>query len=110
MHGAWRRAWIRHADGSVDDTSTVVWIQLESSMADIRVPLEHRELAGRGSLAECSLDDLRRLAVGESSTGRTECSPIGVTDGGVIRATAEWVHGHGDVAFQPVTAYPEPAP
>ena len=107
LRGAWRRTWICHADGSFDDTSTVVWIQLESAMADLRVGADRASLAERGALSACSVDELRWLAVGESSTGRTECTPIVIGPGGVRSATAEWFEGQGDVAFQPVTAYPE---
>ena len=37
MFGCWRRAWIEFADGSRDDTTNVVWLQTESSMADVRI-------------------------------------------------------------------------
>ena len=108
LRGCWRRNWIRYADGTVDDTSTVVWLQLESLVADLRVPADHAELADRGSLAGCSIDDLRRLATGESSSGLTLCSPVDVDDDGVRRATAEWPDCESGIAFQPVGAYPEP--
>ncbi len=108
LRGAWRRTWIRHADGSVDDTSTVLWLQLESARADIRVATDLRELADRGSLSECSVADLRLLARSESSTGRTECTPVVATGDGRRHATAEWFVDIGAVEFQPVTAYPEP--
>lgn len=108
LRGAWRRAWIRFVDGTVDDTSTVVWVQLEHRMADIRVPAGHGDLAGRGSLATCTIGELRRLATGDSSTGSTSCSAIEIDADGVRRATAEWFDSVGDVAFQPVSAFPEP--
>jgi len=108
LRGCWRRTWIEHSDGTVDDTSTVVWLQLSSRMADLRLPAGHADLADRGSLAGCSLDDLRRLAASESSSGVTVCSPVEVAAGGIRRATAEWPDDRGGVAFQPVTAYPEP--
>lgn len=107
LRGCWRRTRIEYSDATVDDTSTVVWLQLDSRMADLRVPAHHADLAGRGSLAGCSLDDLRRLADSESSSGFTVCSPLEIGDDGVRRATAEWPDDDG-VAFQPVTAYPEP--
>ncbi len=106
LRGAWRRAWIRYADGSSDDTTTVVWIQLADRMADIRVPAGHAALADRGSLRSCDAADLIRLADSESSTGFTVCSPISTGNDGVRRATADWVDT--DVAFQPVSAFPEP--
>lgn len=108
LRGAWRRTWIRHDDGALDDSSIVVWLQLDRLMADIRVPADHETLADRGSLAGCDVDDLERLAVGESSTGYTCCSPVVAGDDGVRRATARWSESEGDVAFQPLGAYPEP--
>ena len=36
--GCWQRAWIEHADGTRDDTSLVIWLQLPSDMADVRLP------------------------------------------------------------------------
>jgi hypothetical protein len=103
--GCWQRAWIEFADGSRDDTTFVIWMQLRSDMADIRVSPEPRSVSG---FANCSLDDLRALTLSESSSGFTECTPIVVSDDGVRRATAEWfTRGHG-VNFQPVTAFPEP--
>jgi hypothetical protein len=108
LRGAWRRDWIRFADGTVDDSSIVVWVQLEHRMADIRVPAGFGELAGRGSLAACTIGELRRLAAGDSSTGSTSCSAIEIDADGVRRATAEWFDSVGDVAFQPVSAFPEP--
>ncbi len=105
--GCWRRAWIEFADGIRDDTSTVIWLQLQSKMADIRVSADQPGHDCSG-LADCSLDELRTLAASESSSGYTTCTPIVVGDDGVRRATAEWfTRGHG-VAFQPVSAFPEP--
>jgi hypothetical protein len=108
LRGCWRREWIRLEDGTVDDTTAVYWLQLESLMADVRVAANQPALAVRGSLAACSGDDLALLAQSESSSGFTTCTPIVVGTDGIRRATAEWfTRGHG-VAFQPVTAYPEP--
>lgn len=107
LRGCWRRQWIRWADGSVDDTSTVIWVQLPSLMVDVRVSARQPSLASRGSLDACSLADLATLAESESSSGYTTCTPIERSDG-VRQATARWItRGHG-VAFQPVSAYPEP--
>jgi hypothetical protein len=107
LFGCWRRAWIEFADGTRDDTSTVIWLQLQSKMADIRVSVDQPG-RDRASLSECSLEELRALAASESSSGYTTCTPIVFGDDGVRRATAEWfTRGHG-VAFQPVSAFPEP--
>ncbi len=76
-------------------------------MADIRVSTDQPG-HDRAGLSECSLGELRALATSESSSGFTTCSPIVIGDDSVRRATAEWfTRGHG-VAFQPVSAFPEP--
>lgn len=121
LRGAWRRHWIRHRDGSTDSATVVVWLQLESLMADIRVPAEHVELRERSGLADCDRTDLLRLLKGESSSGHTTCTPIVTDKAGTRTAIAEWfcraeqqpdgdgaAGGNGGVGFQPVTAYPEP--
>lgn len=109
LRGCWRRAWIEFADGTRDDTSLVVWLQLESEMADVRVPDRQGSFAGRAGFGDCSLDELRALADSESSSGVTVCSAVSSagTDG-VRRATAEWIDGEHSVGFQPVSAFPEP--
>lgn len=106
--GCWRRAWIEFADGSRDDTSTVIWLQLERDMADLRVPADRGAVTRRAGFDDCSLDELRALADSDSSSGITMCSPVAVGDDGVRRATAEWFTGDDGIAFQPVSAFPEP--
>ncbi len=106
--GVWQRNWIEFADGTRDDTGLVIWLQLGSSMADIRIPADRPDLRHRGGLAECSPAELDALAASESSSGYTTCTAPATGDDGVRRATAEWfTRGHG-VAFQPVSAFPEP--
>ncbi len=95
--GCWQRQWIEFADGTRDDTSFVVWLQLPSLMADVRLSAEALDLAGR---SEFSLDELLMLASSDSSSGATVCTPV--VDGA---ATAEW---SSVVGFQPVSAFPEP--
>jgi len=108
LRGGWRRSLINYADGRCDTTSTVVWLQLASQMVDVRFPSGLGQLTGRGSLEACSLDDLKRLAGSEGSSGFTICTPIVTNPEGKATATAEWfTRGHG-IAFQPATAYPEP--
>ncbi len=107
LRGCWRRAWIEHADGTRDDTSVVIWLQLASDMADVRVPADH-PLRDRAGFDDCTLDELRTLADSESSSGHTTCTPVVIGRDGVRRATAEWFSDGDGVAFQPVSAYPEP--
>lgn len=106
--GCWRRAWIEFADGIRDDTSVVIWLQLDRDMADLRIPADRGSVATRRGFDGCSLDELRALATSESSSGITACSPVTVGDDGVRRATASWSDGDDGIAFQPVSAFPEP--
>jgi hypothetical protein len=108
MLGCWRRAWIEFSDGSRDDSTTVVWLQTSSLMADVRIAREGPDLSGRSGLRECSVDELRVLASADASSGFTECGPVEVCVDGLSSATASWhTRGHG-VNFQPVSAFPEP--
>ena len=105
--GCWQRAWIEFTDGTYDDTSFVVWLQLPSLMADVRLTAESLALAG-SSIAgfdDCSLDQLHVLAGSDSSSGATTCTPFVTGADGVRRATAEWTSA---VGFQAVSAFPEP--
>jgi hypothetical protein len=108
MLGCWRRAWIEYSDGRRDDTSTVVWLQTESLMVDVRVAAERSDLSHRRSLDECSVEELRIIASADASSGFTDCGPPIVGTDGLRAATATWhTRGHG-VNFQPVSAFPEP--
>lgn len=97
LFGCWQRQWIEFADGSRDDTSFVVWLQLPSLMADVRLSPAALAPAGRTSL---SLSDLMVLAESDSSSGATVCTPV--VEG---TAVAEWSTAIG---LQPVSAFPEP--
>jgi hypothetical protein len=108
MFGCWKRAWIEFADGTRDDTTTVVWLQTESLMADVRIAADRGDIRRRAGLHECTTDELRVIAAADASSGFTECSPVDVDADGVRTATASWhTRGHG-VNFQPVSAFPEP--
>ena len=108
MLGCWRRAWIEFADGTRDDTTTVVWLQTESLMADVRIAADRGDLRGRRGLSDCTADELRAIGAADASSGFTECGPIDLDPAGVRTATATWhTRGHG-VNFQPVSAFPEP--
>ena len=108
MLGCWRRAWIKFADGTFDDSTTVVWLQTSSLMVDVRIPADHPNLASHAGFDDCSIDDLRALAASDASSGFTECGPVAIDSDGERSATASWhTRGHG-VNFQPVSAFPEP--
>jgi hypothetical protein len=108
MLGCWRRAWIEFSDGTRDDTSTVVWLQTDSLMVDVRIPGDRPDLTTRAGLHDCTVDDLRAIATCDASSGFTECGPVVVGSDGLGTATATWhTRGHG-VNFHPVSAFPEP--
>jgi hypothetical protein len=107
MQGCWKRAWIQFADGSIDDSSRVVWLQTRSSMVDVRISADRAHVT-RAGLHECTLDELRAIAGSDASSGYTECGPVTVGADGQRTATACWhTRGHG-VNFQPISAFPEP--
>ena len=121
LMGCWRRNWIRFAndtvDDTVDDTTQVFWLQHGVAMVDVRISATQPLAAGRTSFAQFDFGELAKLADSESSSGHTACTPVDVDAAGVRRATAEWFtrdklhdrfHDVRGVAFQPVTAYPEP--
>lgn len=108
MLGCWRRAWIEFSDGTLDDTSSVTWLQTPSLMADVRIAADRPDLAARAGLHECTVDELRALAHSDASSGYTECGPVVIGRDGLRAATATWhTRGHG-VNYQPVSAFPEP--
>ena len=81
-----------NSDGSSDTESNVLWLQLDSAMVDVRIPI-----------------DMDGPLVCEASTGYTTCTPIQNDSDGIRRATAEWhTRGPNDIAIHPISAYPEP--
>ena len=97
LFGCWQRQWIEFEDGTRDNTSFVMWLQLPSLMADVRMSADAISLGGRTSF---SMDELMVLAESDSSSGATTCTPLVAG-----RATAEW---SSNIGFQPVSAFPEP--
>lgn len=79
-------------DGTSDTDSLVVWLQLDSTMVDVRIPVDS------GDPFTC-----------EASTGYTTCTSIETGCDGIRRATAEWhTRGPDDIAIHPISAFPEP--
>jgi len=108
LWGCWQRAWIEFEDGIRDDTSFVVWLQLPSLMADVRLTAAAQELAGRigpVGFCDCTMEQLHVMAGSDSSAGATTCTPFVAGIDGVRRATAEW---SSTIGFQTVSAFPEP--
>jgi hypothetical protein len=108
MFGCWRRAWIEYADGTRDESGTVVWLQTESAMVDVRIPVDRHAPRDLTGFEECTFDDLVSIASSDASSGFTECTPAIVGADGTRSATATWhTRGHG-INFHPISAFPEP--
>lgn len=108
LRGCWRRAWIRMADGAVDDGAAVFWLQTADSMADVRIDTSRAAFSGVGSLAECTDAQLAALATANASTGHTTVEQVVDHPDGSHSCVAQWhTYGHG-ANFQPVVTYPEP--
>ncbi|MFM2069831.1 MAG: hypothetical protein RLZZ623_94 [Actinomycetota bacterium] len=103
MLGCWRRSWIRFQDGTLDDTSIVIWLQTPDAMADLRVSAVAAGIVARAA-GDCTVEQLAELAGSDSSSGYTRTH--GCDENGVITAT--WHTGPEGVEYQPVTAFPEP--
>ena len=96
--GCWQRAWIRFADGTVNDTDMVMWLQTPERMVDVRIAAGRPPVDRVDHVEHCSPDQLAALASANASTGFT----------GNGRCTAQWfTYGHG-VNFQPECTFPEP--
>jgi len=108
LFGCWKRAWIKFADGTIDDTTTVFWLQTESLMVDVRINIDPLHISRRSGLHDCTIDELHALALNDASSGFTRCGQPVVGADGLRGATASWnTRGHG-INFQPVSAFPEP--
>ncbi len=60
--GLWRRHSMRQEGGLVDDTTQVFWAQTPTLFADVRIPAERPDTAGKTSLADYDDDGLLLLA------------------------------------------------
>ena len=108
LRGCWKRAWIRMANGSVDDQSAVFWLQTDTAMADVRIDAARPSFAGISTLRECTAEQLAALATANASTGHTSVEQVLDHADGSHTCTAQWhTYGHG-ANFQPVVTYPEP--
>jgi len=94
LRGLWRRRSMRYADGRVDETTTVYWLQTASAFADIRLPAARPVSAGRSALADFDDAELLLLARQAGFAGWTE------VDGD----RCLW---HREVDFQPPTGVPD---
>jgi hypothetical protein len=103
MIGCWERSYIRFSDGTEDRATRVIWLQTPSGVADIRIAGSRPNLTGRGGLADCSTDELLKLAEQDCFCGITlfdpDASPF---------PTASWPKEAYLFRFQPVITFPEP--
>ena len=62
VQGVWRRNNLRVESGVIDDTTQVYWVQTPTLFADIRIPVDRPDVAGKTSLADYDDDELLQLA------------------------------------------------
>ncbi len=103
MIGCWKRLNLRFSDGTEDKTTWVVWLQTLSGVADIRLPASRPSLRDRRGFADCSNDELLKLAEQDCFCGITLFDP----DAKPI-PTASWPKQAYLFRFQPVITFPEP--
>jgi len=103
MIGCWERLTIRFPDGTEDKTTRVIWLQTLSGVSDIRIPASRPHLRQRKGFADCSNDELLKLAEQDCFCGVTlfdsEAKPF---------PTASWPTQAYLFRFQPVITFPEP--
>lgn len=69
--GVWRRARLETADGAIDTSTRVYWLQTARLHADLRIPLP-QPASARRSLAECRGRELLALSAQAGFAGVTE--------------------------------------
>lgn len=99
--GVWRRERITFADGLVDDTTRVLWLQTASGVADLRIPAERSKIWAP-SLAACSERDLLLLAEQDCFAAKTLFDPSAYP-----YQTALWPPALDFLRFQPSITFPE---
>ena len=103
MIGCWERLSIRFSDGTEDKTTRVIWLQTLSGVGDIRIPASRPHLRDRKGLADCSKDELLKLAEQDCFCGITLFDPDAKPF-----PTASWPKEAYLFRFQPVITFPEP--
>src|SRR6476469_6534293 len=103
MIGCWERRYIRFRDGSEDRSTRVVWLQTLSGVGDIRIAASRPNLRGRRGFADCSKDELLKLAEQDCFCGVTLFDPDAEPF-----PTASWPKEAYLFRFQPVITFPEP--
>jgi hypothetical protein len=103
MIGCWERLSIRFSDGTEDKTTRVIWLQTLSGIGDIRILVSRPHLRDRKGLADCSKDELLKLAEQDCFCGITLFDPDAKPF-----PTASWPTEAYLFRFQPVITFPEP--
>jgi hypothetical protein len=103
MIGCWERRSFRFPDGKEDTATRVIWLQTLSGAGDMRIPASRPQLGERMGFADCSRDELLKLAEQDCFCGFTlfdpEAKPF---------PTASWPKAAYLFRFQPVITFPEP--
>ena len=103
MIGCWTRRNLRFADGTEDKTTRVIWLQTLSGVCDVRISASRPDLRERRGFADCSTEELLKLAEQDCFCGTTlfdpEAEPF---------PTASWPKEAYLFRFQPVITFPEP--
>jgi hypothetical protein len=103
LMGCWHRRYIRFPDGQDDTTTRVIWVQTLSGVGDVRVAANRPNLRSRGSLANCSREELIALADQDCFAGLTlydkDTEPY---------PSASWPPEAYLFRYQPVITFPEP--
>lgn len=99
--GVWRRKSIVFEDGTLDDTTRVLWVQTASGVADLRIPAD-RAIRSATSLAACREDELRMLAAQDCFAAKTLFDPSAKP-----YETALWPPALDVLRFQPSITFPE---
>jgi hypothetical protein len=103
MIGCWERLYISFRDGSEDRSTRVVWLQTLFGVGDIRIASSRPNLRGRRGLADCSKDELLKLAEQDCFCGVTLFDPDAEPF-----PTASWPKEAYLFRFQPLITFPEP--
>ena len=103
MIGCWERRSICFSDGTKDKTTRAIWLQTLSGVADIRIASARPNLRGRSGFADCTDDELLKLAEQDCFCGFTRFNPDAKPF-----PTASWPREAYLFRFQPVITFPEP--
>ena len=93
--GCWRRRTIVFAGGQEDGAARVVRLQGQGLTGELRVPAWRPDVAARGALQACSIEELLELSAVDG----------GMADAAFCAGEMSW---NNPSAFQPYPRWPEP--